>query len=81
MFFGRNADNVLRDLSHASAWRSMLRLYTLTARLQRDFATTVHEKMWCAVCVSVCTSRQEIKFPASDITSLNKEEKLLFSPG
>ena len=32
-----------------------VRLYTLATRLQRDCATTVHEKMWRAVGVSVCT--------------------------
>ena len=46
-------------------------LYTVTTRLQRDCATTVHEKMWCAVGVlsTPPVDSQEIKFPASEMTS------------
>ena len=56
---------------------------TLTRRLRNKCATTVHEKMWCAVGVSTPpVDCQEISFPASEMTSLNKEEtQLLFSPG
>ena len=63
-------------------------LYTLTTRLRRDCATTVQEKKWCAVGVSVYppppVDCQEIKFPESEMTSLNnlrRKNNLLFKPG
>ena len=46
--FGRNADNVLRDLSHAGAWGQCVTVHSDNKQKQ-VCATTAHEKMWCAV--------------------------------
>ena len=74
--FGRNADNVPRDLSHAGAWMSTCDC-TLWPQVKTSLATTVHEKMCRALGVSVHTpvDCQKIKLLASEMTSLNKEEK------
>ena len=47
--FGRNADDVLRDLSHPSAWGHCATVHYGNKKKQ-VCATTVDEKIVCAVC-------------------------------
>ena len=53
--FGRNADNVLRDLSHASAWGQCVTVHYDNKTATR-LCNNVHEKMWCAVSVLSTTT-------------------------
>ena len=69
--FGPNADNVLRELSHAGAWGPCVTA-NCDKKSKQVRATTVHEKMWCAVGVSVYTPR---RLPGDQISGLNKEGK------
>ena len=78
VFLWRNEDNVLRDLSHANAWKPTVTAHSHNKRKNKAVQQLCIAKCGARWCVSTpSVDCHVLKFPASEMTSLNKEETLL----
>ena len=78
---GRNADNVLRDLSHAGAWGQCVTVQHDNKTATRLRNNCAREKMWCAVGVlsTPPSKAKRLRFREAKWLWTSKEEKTVHS--